>query len=146
VLCIDVDKNPSGNRVLEVGLAWQSLDHLQHVHIIVRNHLHIRSHLPGYDCREHFQFGRLELLDESKVSARFNEILESINPHRRDVIVMGHSIRNDIAWLHQVGVRFRCGVCDIAKVDQSRRQSIEVMGLRRRLDRYRVHYSQRRLL
>jgi len=146
-LAIDIEKNERGPEILEVGLAHVLASDsffllaINARHLVVEDHNKINNHRTGYNQKLNFNFGVLEMVQESMLASRIDEIVVELGCARDDVVRIGHSIHNDIAWLKTAGVELGLDVCDIGKAYQAKKQSIQSIGLYTMMDELLVGYE-----
>lgn len=141
ILAVDVEKNERGSELLEVGLAWVYASasllfpEIDCVHLVIEDHRSIRNfRKPGYDNRDNFNFGTSEPVAEAMLAARINTLVEELTASGHPLILVGHSIHNDIAWLSQAGVVFNMLSCDLGQAYQARLKSFQLVSLARMMD------------
>lgn len=146
ILAMDVEKNPRGSEILEVGLSYMLasdswfIPAIHAFHLIISDHLHIHNDLPGYSQRDNFNFGTSEHVMLQELPHRIKVIIDAA-AQAGPVFLMGHSVHNDIAWLANSGVLLDLPVCDLAKAYQSQKQSVQVTGLQKMMEALAVDHQ-----
>ena len=104
------------SRVTEVGVAIFSKGALRHRHFLVAEHLAMRNGRFCDDNRDHFLFGTSETMPLGAVADAVSEELRSAD------FFIGHDVRNDVAWLRDIG-------CEISP--QLEQNVLDTQGLAR---------------
>jgi DNA polymerase III epsilon subunit-like protein len=139
-LSIDVEKNERGPEILEVGLAFLTASNswffpeITCKHLILEDHDHIRNHRAGYDNKDNFDFGVSEKVNQHTLPSKVHGIVEELRSSGGPVILIGHTVHNDISWLSNAGVTLDAPVCDIGKAFQAQQESVQQIGLRNMMD------------
>jgi hypothetical protein len=130
---IDVEKNESGDEILEVGISWVDAvdvwndNSIKSRHLVVKEHRHIRNgrHVP--DAKDRFVYGASEALSLREIIRVMKVMVDGFRHEYDDVFLIGHSLQNDILWLKRAGIDLGdmvSATCDLAAVDQAERGSM----------------------
>lgn len=135
-LSVDVEKNERGPEILEVGLASVTASNswffpeIHCRHLILEDHAHIHNHRAGYDNKHNFNFEASEMVAQHTLTSKVLGIIKELGSSGRPVVLIGHSVHNDVSWLHHAGVILDLSVCDIGRAYQAQQVSVQQIGLR----------------
>jgi hypothetical protein len=139
-LSIDVEKYERGPEILEVGLAFLTASNslffpdITCRHLILEDHDHLHNHRAGYDNKDNFDFGVSEKVNRQTFASKVHDIVEELSSFGGPVILIGHSVHNDISWLSHAGVILDLPVCDVGKAYQAQQESFQQISLRNMMD------------
>lgn len=146
LLSISAQRNLFGTQseLLEVGLAWvQASESLfipdyKCIHLIVEEHIGIRNRLRRCDGRDELDLRLYETVSERMLAFRVNEIVDSFVTSDESVVLVGHTVENDVHRLRQIGVTRNWRSCDLAKAHQARQNTIQLSSLGNIMDALHV--------
>ncbi len=64
------------------------------------------------------------MVAEHAVPRRMKEILGELRSTGSPVVLVGHTIHNDLAWLADLGASLDLSTCDIGRAYQSQEESV----------------------
>ncbi|KAG9511691.1 hypothetical protein KCV07_g9989, partial [Aureobasidium melanogenum] len=154
LLALDLEWHETGkHELLEVGLSVavelqysKANPQISTYHLIVQEHYDIRNgtHVP--DHKDDFNFGSSELIAYKNLRHRIREILESFGSGSRKIVMIGHSIRHDLAMFEQIGMgdiidHSAANVWDIAFAYQAQQGDVQITKLSKILDHYAIPHE-----
>ncbi len=151
IMSIDLEVFESDHtRVLEVGVAWlgaglvstgeSAATAIECRHFRNLDSQHLRN-TGKYNQGDNFLYGATEDLEESSIAGRMGELLSVAGSSSGRVLLVGHTIQNDIEWLRQVGVDLEqllpsMVVCDVGQAYQALRDEVNLTSLIRMMAAY----------
>lgn len=141
LLSIDVEIYEMGSEILEVGLAsisagatWADPDIFPRPavaarHLIAADYQHLRNGRHVADKRDAFHFGDSEMMADEALRATILSILADMERDNGRVVLVGHTIEQDVRWLKGIGVKRDFSLCDIGKAYQAQHSRIQMTSL-----------------